>query len=260
MSQIRQSRRWTAADEPHLIVRSLAGRFGAGQGTHRHAHPWHQLIYCTAGVMTVWTEAGAWVAPPHWAIWAPAGLAHQISFAGACSLRTLYIRPEAGQDLPADCAVVTVSPLLRELVLRVIDQGMLDGRDPADTAVALLIRGEIARRDAAAFDLPMPTGEATRRAADHLAKNNGRSLGVAALAAAVGLGPRTLERRFLAETGMTLAAWARQARLLQALRRLAAGDPVKAVAEDAGYATASAFVAAFKGNFGQTPGRYFASD
>ena len=261
MSQTRQPqkrvRRWTAADEPHLIVRSLAGQFGAGQGTDRHAHPWRQLIYCTAGVMTVWTEAGAWVAPPHWAIWVPAGVAHQIRFAGACSLRTLYLRPDPDDGLPADCAVITVSPLLRELVLRVIDQGMLDDRDPADRAMALLVNGEIARRDAAAFDLPMPTTESARRVADRLAADDAPILGVAAVAATVGLTPRTLERRFLAETGMTLAAWGRQARLLQAMRRLAAGAPVKTVARAAGYSTASAFVAAFRGVFGQTPGRYF---
>jgi AraC-like DNA-binding protein len=262
MSQIRQRPRWTAADEPHLIVRSLAGQFGAGQGTDRHAHPWRQLIYCTAGVMTVWTEAGAWVAPPHWAIWVPAGVAHQIRFAGACSLRTLYLRPDPpntlqGDGQPADCAVITVSPLLRELVLRVIEQGMLDERTPADRAMALLIQGEVARRDTAPFDLPMPVSQAARRAADRMAADDAPTLGIAALADVVGLGPRTLERRFLAETGMTLAAWGRQARLLQAMRRLAAGAPVKTVAAAAGYSTASAFVTAFKGVFGETPGRYF---
>ena len=283
-------RRWTAADEPHLIVRSLAGQFGAGQGTDRHAHPWRQLIYCTAGVMTVWTEQGAWVAPPHWAIWVPAGVAHQTRFSGACSLRTLYLRPEPDDGLPADCAVITVSPLLRELVLRsdvfvtnFLPQARRNAgididdirainpdsiyvrgsREPVDCALALLILGEIAQRDAAAFDLPTPVSAAARLAADLMAPDlasEGQAplANTAALAAAVGLTPRTLERRFLAETGMTLAAWGRQARLLQALRRLAAGASVKTVAKTAGYATDSAFVAAFKAVFGATPGRYFA--
>ena len=259
MSQNRQHRRWTAADEPHLIVRSLAGQFAAGQGTDRHTHPWRQLIYCTAGVMTVWTEFGAWVAPPHWAIWVPAGVNHQIRFSGDCGLRTLYLRPDAQDGLPAVCAVVTVSPLLRELVLRVIQMGMLDGRLAPHRALALLIQGEIVRRDAAAFDLPMPSGEATRRAAERMAAEEAHPLGVTALAGCVGLSPRTLERRFLAETGMTVAAWRRQARLLSALRRLAGGAPVKAAANAAGYASPSAFVNAFKGAFGATPGRYFAA-
>ena len=240
-------------------MRSLAGQFAAGQGTDRHAHPWGQLIYCAAGVMTVWTEAGSWVAPPHWAIWVPPGAAHQIRFAGPCSLRTLYLRPEPDAGLPADCAVITVSPLLRELILRVIEAGMLDAREPADRAMALLVADEMARRDTAAFDLPMPVSDAARRAADRMGADDAPALGIADLAAADGLAPRTLERRFLAETGMTLAAWGRQARLLQALRRLAAGAPVKTVAQAAGYATASAFVAAFRAVFGETPGRYFSA-
>ena len=37
----------------------------------------------------------------------------------------------------------------------------------------------------------------------------------------------------------------------------AAGHAVKAVARDAGYRSASAFVAAFSDTFGTTPGRYF---
>jgi AraC-like DNA-binding protein len=45
--------------------------------------------------------------------------------------------------------------------------------------------------------------------------------------------------------------------MLGALERLAAGAPTKQVAADAGYATASAFIAAFRSLFGTTPGRYF---
>jgi AraC-like DNA-binding protein len=255
MSKIRR----TAADEPHMMVRSLAARGVAGQGTGRHVHPWGQLIYCTAGVMTVWTEAGSWVAPPHWAIWAPAGVAHEIRFDGDCALRTLYLRADNTADLPTNCAVITVSPMLRELIARTIEIGMLDERDPAHQAMATLIHLEFTRRDTAAFDLPAPTSEAMRRAADLLVAEAGEARGVAALAGAVGLSARTLERRFLAETGMTFAAWGRQARLLQAMRRLAAGEPVKAVARAAGFGAPSAFVAAFRAAFGETPGRYFAA-
>ena len=46
-------------------------------------------------------------------------------------------------------------------------------------------------------------------------------------------------------------------RLLQALRLLAAGDPVTSVALDLGYASTSAFIFMFKRAIGTTPGRYF---
>jgi AraC-like DNA-binding protein len=257
MSKIRRTIRHTAADEPYFLVRSLAGEFSAGQSTDRHAHAWGQLIYCSAGVMTVWTETGSWVAPPQWAVWAPAGVAHQIRFAGASALRTLYLRADVAAALPDDCVVITISPLLRELVLRTVSLGMLDEREPGHRAMAELITAELTRHDAPPFDLPTPTSPAVRRAAALLTDPT-EPIGTSGLARAVGLSTRTLERRFLAETGMSIAGWGRQARLLQALRRLADGDPVKAAAAVAGYATPSGFVAAFRSAFGRTPGRYFA--
>ena len=86
MSRIRH----TTADEPHFLVRALAAEYRDGVALAPHAHAWGQLIYSITGVMTVWTEQGTWVAPPQWAVWAPAGVAHAIRFTGAASLRTLY--------------------------------------------------------------------------------------------------------------------------------------------------------------------------
>ena len=68
---------------------------------------------------------------------------------------------------------------------------------------------------------------------------------------------RTLERLFQKETGMTFGKWRQQLRLLQALRLLAAGQPITTVALSVGYESASAFIAAFKHFFGTTPARYF---
>ena len=45
---------------------------------------------------------------------------------------------------------------------------------------------------------------------------------------------------------MSFATWRQQARLLESLRRLAAGEPVTKVALDCGYASASAFGAMFR--------------
>lgn len=250
MSRIRR----TAADEPYLIVRTLGGDAADGETVRRHAHDWGQLIFCAAGVMTVWTEDGAWVAPPHWAIWAPAGVAHSLRFVGRCALRTLYLRADLAAGLPEGCTVMGVSALLRELILRAVAIGMLDQREPAQAALATLIRAELTRRDVAPFELRTPTSAATRRAADLLADAGAT---VEAVARQVGLSPRALERRFRAETGLPIARWSRQARLLQALRHLAAGASVKTAAASAGYAADSAFVAAFRQSFGVTPGRYF---
>ena len=250
-------KRHTPDDEPFFLVRSASGRFADGAALAAHSHPWGQLIYASAGVMTVWTEQGTWVAPPHWAVWAPAGVAHAMRFTGDSALRTLYLRHEAFDALPATCAVIAVSPLLRELIVRAVEIGMLDRRDPAHAAMAVLIADAVRAEPTPSLDLPMPQRAALRKVADHIAQAPADRASHAALARRFAVGVRTLERGFLAETGLSLGHWRRQARFLQALRQLGAGLPVKAVAAEAGYRSASAFVAAFRGALDTTPGRYF---
>ena len=254
MSQKRRAR----ADEPFLVLRSLAYSVRAGHRIDRHTHDWHQLVYASAGVMHVWTGRGAWIVPPHWAIFVPAGIEHSIRFAAPSDLRTLYIRPGWAEAAPADCAVVGVSPLLRELIQRAVLDNLLDEREPVEAALATLILNEFSQAGAPPFDLPQPSSPPLMRAAALIEAGALEAANSAALARAVGLGTRTLERRFLAETGLTPGRWRRQHALLGALERLAAGAPIKQVAAAAGYATPSAFTAAFRASFGTTPARYFA--
>jgi AraC-like DNA-binding protein len=250
-------RRHTPADEPFFPIRTLAAEFADGQGLAAHAHDWGQLIYCARGLTSVWTEQGSWVAPPHWAVWAPPGVAHAMRFMGAASLRTLYLRP-GRSTLPAASAVIAVSPLLRELIARAIAIGMLDERDPAHAAMATLIVSELSTQPTPALALPLPQSPLLRRIAEHIAQAPEDRTGHTALAERFGVGARTLERGFAAETGLPLGQWRRQARFLEALRALGAGASVKQAAHKAGYLSASAFIAAFRATLNTTPARYFA--
>jgi AraC-like DNA-binding protein len=256
MSQKRRQKTRAAADEPYLLVRSSSSELTPGQKIAEHAHDWHQLIHASAGVLMVWTERGSWVVPSRWAVWVPAGIRHRIRAAAPASFRTIYVVPDCVPDLPAECAAITVSPLLRELVLQVVRIGMLDGRDTIEAATALLLIDEVRTAPVPPFGLPEPASEATRRVVERLFHGQSER-GLAALAAEAGLSTRTLERRFLAETGMSIGRWRRRGAMLTAVERLAAGMSVKQAAAAAGYAAPSAFVAAFRAEFGETPGRYF---
>jgi AraC-like DNA-binding protein len=55
---------------------------------------------------------------------------------------------------------------------------------------------------------------------------------------------------------MTLGQWRRQRMLLRGLERVVGGASVKDAAATAGYASPSAFIAAFRNAFGTTPARY----
>jgi AraC-like DNA-binding protein len=75
----------------------------------------------------------------------------------------------------------------------------------------------------------------------------------------LGISSRTLARRFLDETTMTYSQWRQQAKLLNALQRIAQGEAVANIAQDLGYQSQSAFISMFKKALGKTPSKYFAA-
>jgi len=249
-------KRHTPKDEPHFLIRTADATFADGGTLPAHAHPWGQLIYASTGVLTVWTAQGSWVAPPHWAVWAPAGIAHALRCTGVTRLRTLYLREGLAASLQRS-VVIGVSPLLRALVDRAVDLGMLDERDQTHVALTHLIVAELREQTTASLDLPQPQTEILRRVAAHVASAPDGREGQAAIARHFGLSTRTLERRFESETGLSFGRWRRQARFLHALRRLGGGASVKQAAIDSGYRSASAFIAAFRSSLKMTPARYF---
>jgi AraC-like DNA-binding protein len=159
--------------------------------------------------------------------------------------------------VPVECCAVAVSPLLRELIIRTTQIGMLDRRDPTELALATLIAVELRASHVSRLSLPQPASRATNLAARLVAAGSPKAATVATLAEAVGLATRTFERRFAAETGMTPGRWQQQRALLLALEQLAQGSSVKQAASIAGYGTSSAFIAAFRKCFSVTPARYF---
>lgn len=243
-----------------ISVRSLALTYPSGYRVPPHSHEWPQLVFAASGVLTVTTARGAWVVPPLRAVWAPAGVRHQLDATGEVALRTLYLRPDRAPVLAADCAVIHVAPLLRELILDVVELGVLYDREPTHEA-RLSLLGELMRRARQTpLSAPLPRDPRALVAAERVLARPAADETLEQLAAGCGASPRTLERIFRAETGLSFGRWRQQTRLLGALRLLGAGHPVGRVAERVGYSSASAFVAMFTRTLGRPPGSYFATN
>jgi len=239
------------------LIRSFAVDHSAGWTIPWHEHTWHQLAYASSGVIGVRTESGLWIVPPCRGVWIPAGLRHSIEIGGPVTVRTLYVRPGASRALPRTCMAVNVSPLLRELILHVVGLGTLSGRIPEQRRLAALLLDQLQGLPSVALQLPMPTDSHARAAADRLYRRPDDVGLLNHLPAELGVSRRTLERRFRAETSMTLGKWQQLARHIHAIRLLASGESVTDAALGVGYESISAFIAAFKRFFGTTPARYF---
>lgn len=245
--------------EHNVLVRSFAVRHQTGHTIPAHAHDWHQLIYASEGVMWVHTAQGDWVVPPNRAVWVPAGVEHGIELTGRVLVQTLYLATQLDSAVPAQCAAVNVSPLLRELILHIITLGVLDERIPAQARLMGVLVDQLNVLPTIPLQLPLPTDERAKRAVDWLRTHADDPGLIKQMAKRVATSPRTLERIFRDETGMTFGRWRQQLRLLHAMRLLAGGQPVTSVALEVGYESPSAFVAMFRRTLGTTPRRYFLS-
>jgi AraC-like DNA-binding protein len=250
----------TAAEiEDLLDIRGHAFDLTAPHTIHKHSHDWHQLIYASRGVMSVNTTSGSWVVPSRRAVWVPAGMEHEVELSASTAVRTLYLRKGLSDLLPDDCCVINVSPLLRELILKATEIGLLNRTLPAHKHLIDVVLDQFHALPTVPLKLPMPADGRALRVAELVRESPGDTRPLDELARSIGASKRTIERLFLTETEMTFGRWRQQLRMLHALRLLAAGESVTFAALEVGYDSTSAFIAAFKNTVGTTPGRYYAN-
>jgi len=244
---------------PRAIV-GFTADYEAGDTTGMHSHDRAQLVHGETGVMTVRTHRGTWLVPPGFAVWVPATMEHQVSAISALRMATLYVRGDAGVPVPSDCVVVSVPVLARELILRAVTlPDAYPDAGPEDRLIGVL-RDELGDLEPAPLHLPLPLDKRARAVTDRLIESPADARELEDWGRTVGASGRTLARLFTAETGLSFGQWRRKRRLLAALERLAAGAQVTTVALDLGYRGPSAFIAMFRRELGETPGRYLAEN
>jgi AraC-like DNA-binding protein len=226
-----------------------------------HAHGWHQLLYASSGAMTVFAGRMSWMIPPGRAVFIPAGETHSIRMWGLVSMRSLYL-PADFTPLEAqinECRVISVTPFLRELILKVVELSGLDSRIEAEVHLMMVLMSEIGAASIEPLALPLPADSRALAAAKRVLEEPARGTALNELARQSGMSPRTLERLFREETGMRFSMWRQKARVLESVRLLVQGESVTNAALDSGYSSVSAYIAAFKQTFGYTPGALLAS-
>jgi AraC-like DNA-binding protein len=255
MSRRRQAAKFWKSLDGSVRVRTFGVTFSEGYVSKPHRHEWDQFTYATHGVLTVKTEKGTWVIPPHRAVWVPAGTEHTEVMSGPVAARSLFFLPNLAKFLPRECTAVNVSPLLRELILVTIRVGVLDDRIPTQSRMIAIILDQFEALAEAPLQLKTPSDLRAIRIAALLENTPASAEPLRTLARQAGASKRTIERLFRAETGVSFQQWRQRLRVIHALRLLASGESVTSVALDVGYASTSAFIAMFKRELGTTPRR-----
>ncbi|MCW7539674.1 helix-turn-helix transcriptional regulator [Aquabacterium sp. A7-Y] len=243
-------------NHPRPLV-AMENRWAAGTSTGWHSHPRGQLLYATEGVMVIHSDVGSWVVPPNRALWMVAGLRHSVTMSGDVLMRTAYVDETVVKRLPKASCVINVSPLLRELLVEALRLPVTGELSPRDKRLIGLLIDELRVSSTVALHLPMPSDDRLRPICNALIARPDDQASATEWAQTIGVGERTLQRRFAKGTGMTFSQWREQARLLAALTAIAQGRKVIDVALDCGYSSHSAFTAMFRRHFGLPPSAFY---
>ncbi|MDT0341593.1 AraC family transcriptional regulator [Streptomyces litchfieldiae] len=231
-------------------VRTLSS--GARIDAHRHDD--HQILYAGRGVLSITTDAGTWVAPGTRALWVPAGTVHAHLAHGPSALHTVGLPAGENPLGLATPTVLTVGPLLRELILAYTAEPDDDTAERRRLRAVLLDRLRASPQQP--VHLPTPTDPRLTEVCALLAADPADTRTLAELGARVGASERTLTRLFRADLGLTFPQWRTQLRLHHALLLLADGLPVTTVAHRCGWSSPSTFIDVFRRAFGHTPGTH----
>lgn len=251
-----------AAIRNYGLERPTGMAFGFSDCAHNifydwHEHPYHQLIYATAGATQIETGPARFLLPAGRAAWIPAGTRHR-TLVSAHEGASLYFAPEAVADAGSRVRILVATPVMREMILFALrwPQGAVDG-DPVATSFfqTLALMCEEWLESELPLSLPSVTHPGIRRAMDHALAHPSEAAQAKVLKIAA-MSERSFRRRFVKETGMTWQVWLTQARILTAMTMLAASARVTDVAADVGYASLSAFAKAFAQLVGESPSEY----
>lgn len=238
-------------------VSALEADYPDGASTGEHTHSRAQLLYAISGVMVVRSVTGHWVVPPTRAVWLQPNVVHEVRMCGPVQMRTVFVAPDARRDLPRSSCVVSVGPLLRELIVAACQVPLNYPENSREGRLMLLLLDELQTTSALPLHLPLPSHPGIGKVCRLLMTDPSDVQTTEQWARSAGMTARTFQRTFVRETGLTFGQWRQQVRLLAALERLARGERIIDVAFDSGYSSQSAFAAMFRRQFGMPPSEFY---
>ncbi|AUG29132.1 MULTISPECIES: AraC family transcriptional regulator [Microbacterium] len=224
-----------------------------------HAHPDALLAWCYRGTVWVYLRDAMWRLAPGQGMWIPAGTPHTARHERDSTGCYTYI-PDASLVTPVvEVTRVLVPRAVQEMLLHLGTDDMPDRLRVRIQAVLLEMLQQPVRESSDEWsEVPMPADERVRALVQAVLSDPGDVRTARELVAAHGLHERTVLRVFTRDIGMSFGQWRTWVRMVLAARLIVDGTPIGMAARRCGYATTSAFSAAFKDRFGVTPRQHVA--
>jgi AraC-like DNA-binding protein/quercetin dioxygenase-like cupin family protein len=221
-----------------------------------HCHPWHQFVYATSGILMVTVENSWYVISPKQAMWVSKGIPHTTGALQEAEFRSLYIAETPSLGMPHRSVVLSVTPLLRALIVELAEVGQCREDESYIRRVEALILDQLPRQRAMDFYLPWPTNPMVRQICEELYANPADDRDLDNWGKKLGASTRTLTLHFEKDLGMGLREWRVRLRVFKAIDLLETRDNITEVALELGYSTPSAFSFMFRQTMGCAPSEW----
>lgn len=217
-----------------------------------HSHPTHELLWNERGTSTVTIGRRTWTITPTIGFWIPAGVLHSGVTPAGTWYRTTHFAVDAVPALADEPVVVEVGPLLRLLLQRLMEPDLPDRSRTVTEAMVLDVLGPAPHH----LLVQVPAAPLLRPLVQAVLDDPADRRTLAEWSSVLEVSTRTLTRAFRSEVGVGFNRWVATVRAQRAVELFAVGHPTDEVAHRLGYASISAFGAAFRRTTGLTPGAF----
>ncbi|GEN28613.1 transcriptional regulator [Halovibrio variabilis] len=231
--------------------------YPAGSMIEPHSHDVLQILYASSGSMLVRTNGLACIVNPGRAALIPPGVEHQVHMNSQADMATLYVSGLKQAMCLDEASSVTVSPIIKQLLLTAIARSASPSFSPVRSVHLLgLLFEEIYNGDSWAPSISFPQDQRASRVCEKVLADPAEGNTLESLARQAGASSRTISRIFRRELGLSFLEWRQQVQIIIAINALDLGQPVSKIAFELGYSSISAFSSAFRKQVGCPPSAY----
>lgn len=220
-----------------------------------HTHVKCQLVVPLEGLITCTLINAISMVPVNCGIWIPSNEPHSIKIPSDARVCMLFVPPDV-IDMPDEIHTITISPLIKELIIHLTQQEQFYVENSETQKLADVLLYQISQMTKKQFDFSIPKHEKLNELAHHLLAHPNDRQTIAQWATHYSMSERTFTRLVRKNIGTTFGHWKRQLHLILALQMLDEKKPIQIIADELGYESVSAFIVFFKKMLGKPPMQY----
>lgn len=221
-----------------------------------HSHSKAHLVLPIKGLIQSRVESEVWVVPLGNALWVPSYVFHSNLITRGGEMCMVFVDKSMLTNMPKKACVLSISPLIKELILYLSQQRILDQLESENQKIASVLVDQLSKMLPTFYNFSLPSEKVLQEIALEWLNKPTKYKYISDMAYECSVSSKTLSRKIKKNIGMNFSDWKKQLHIVVALQRLYEGYSVEWVSDYLGYESTSTFIIFFKRIFKCSPKKY----